>query len=195
MMADCFSSFDYEALQDEAIYGEDDLWPWQVLGKRFWSWLLRLMACMPLLHRLVKPSRLQLDEAESMKYALLGLDVIVDEDLRPWCLELNRSPTLNNEPRDPVGSQLKAEVVEDFCELLIDPLLNAAALASRGKPPRSAWGRLQHWVAEHTPRKSEAHRGFMELPWPQGQRGSGAVGATLTAALQKEQASADTAEK
>merc|ERR1719482_2341484 len=142
-MAHCFRSYDFEALQDEAIFGEDDLWPWERFGKRLWAWLVFFMSCVPLLRNLVRRPNRSLEEAESMKYALLGLDVIVDENLRPWCLELNRSPTLNNEPRDPEGSKLKAEVVEDFCELLVDPLLNAAVRASRDRPPLSAWSGLQ----------------------------------------------------
>lgn len=166
MMAQCFTAFDFEALQDEAIFGEEELWPWERLGRHIWSSLKSYMKKWVSFPRSVAEARRQkLEEAESMKYALLGLDVIVDEDLRPWCLELNRSPTLSPEARDPEGSKLKAEVVEDFCELLVDPLLNAAVRASRDRPPLSAWSGLQHW-AEHKVAKTEQdpRRGFVELP-------------------------------
>merc|ERR1719326_1388648 len=33
MMAHCFSAFDFEALQNEAVFGEDELWPWERLGR------------------------------------------------------------------------------------------------------------------------------------------------------------------
>merc|ERR1719324_125430 len=112
-MAHCFSSYDLEALQDEAIF-EDN--PLQRFGKFLWSIVAFLFGWIPFLSNLFRQKRPGLEEvnpeAESMKYALLGLDIIVDEDLKPWCLELNRSPTLNPEPRDATGSKVKAEVVE-----------------------------------------------------------------------------------
>merc|ERR1719253_2461744 len=139
------------------------MYPWEVLVKRIWSFIVFILSCIPLLRNLVKPPNPHLEEAESMKYALLGLDVIVDEDLRPWCLELNRSPTLSWEERDPEGSQLKQEVVEDFTELLVDPILHAAAKAAKNKPAWGAWGGLLHWAASDTGKpKQEPHRGFVE---------------------------------
>ncbi len=39
------------------------------------------------------------------------------------------------------------DLYEDFCELLIDPILHATAKAAKNKPARGAWGGLQQWAA------------------------------------------------
>jgi hypothetical protein len=160
MMARCFRSFDFEALQDEAIFDDEFF---SVLC-RIWGQLWDCIATLPLLRTIFRRRRRGIEEADSMKYALLGLDVIVDEDLRPWCLELNRSPTLNREERDPIGSTIKDQVVEDFCELLIDPILRAAAKVSQSRPSQGQWHKLQQWANENALRRHhESHRGFVDI--------------------------------
>lgn len=162
MMGKCFRTFDFEALQDEVIL-DDSLSTFY----RAWNKVWQCLATLPLLRSCLKRRTRGIEEADSMKYALLGLDVIVDENLRPWCLELNRSPTLVRAARDATGSQIKDEVVEDFCELLIDPLLHAAAKAARNRPQQGPWGKLQQWAAEEKPQASQApSRGFVEISLP-----------------------------
>lgn len=188
-MAHCFKSFDFAVLEDEKVFSDDELYPWERFAKWVWSIVVWCFSLLPFFSSTAKRPNPHLEEAESMKFAILGLDLLVDEDLRPWCLELNRSPTLNWEPRDPEGSQLKSEVIEDFAEMCIDPVLQAAARAAKDKPAWGSWGKLKAWAQNIAGVKSlKNHRGFIELPAPGKNaaiRGPGAVKEVLIANMHK----------
>mmetsp|Transcript_43872 Transcript_43872/g.103757 ORF Transcript_43872/g.103757 Transcript_43872/m.103757 type:complete len:673 (-) Transcript_43872:60-2078(-) len=102
------------------------------------------------------------DPVDAVQYTLLGVDLIVDQDLRPWLIEINTSPNLAAKPIDTVGSRIKAEVLEDFCTLVVDPLLHASAAASAHLTAEWAWTRLHRW-SHHGARSTAGGLGFVEI--------------------------------
>jgi hypothetical protein len=53
------------------------------------------------------------------RFELLGFDVIIDQGLKPWLLEVNSSPSLNLDT--PLDLHVKSSVIEDVIRL-VDPL-------------------------------------------------------------------------
>mmetsp|Transcript_16005 Transcript_16005/g.36655 ORF Transcript_16005/g.36655 Transcript_16005/m.36655 type:complete len:609 (+) Transcript_16005:94-1920(+) len=102
------------------------------------------------------------DPVDALQYTLLGVDLIVDRELRPWLIEINTSPNLAPELKDVTGSKIKAEVVEDFCQLVVDPLLRATAEASMEHSRELAWKRLHKW-SRHGAASTSSGLGFVEM--------------------------------
>jgi hypothetical protein len=51
-----------------------------------------------------------------MFFELLGMDIILDENLRPWLLEVNNSPSLATD--SPLDLSVKKELIADVFNLL-----------------------------------------------------------------------------
>lgn len=100
-------------------------------------------------------------KAGTLKYNLIGVDIIVDEDLRCWLIEMNPGPQMGIDPKEGLASEIRANVMEDLCALLVDPLLRMAQASSKTR----RWSSLRRMTftpavltAAHAKR-----RGFVEL--------------------------------
>jgi len=104
-------------------------------------------------------------EAGALQYEFYGADIIVDQDLRPWIIELNPAPTIEEEQRDPLATTLRANVIEDLCALLVDPVLRAALAASASQTGDSKWAVYDGSCAGKTAHNGRCGslRGFVEL--------------------------------
>lgn len=117
-------------------------------------------------HRVVQKYQDVLDwmrwgsKAGALLYNFMGADIIVDEDLRPWLIELNPGPAMGFDQRDPQATQLRAEVMEDLCEFLLDPLLRSVQAATKSKEDRARWSSVRKVPMKTS--KSE-QRGFVEI--------------------------------
>ncbi|CAK9117010.1 unnamed protein product, partial [Durusdinium trenchii] len=76
-------------------------------------------------------------KAGALLYNLFGVDIIVDQDLRPWLIELNPGPAMGIDQRDPLATQLRADVMEDLCRLLLDPLLRTVQVSQKNEEQRA----------------------------------------------------------
>lgn len=99
-------------------------------------------------------------KAGALLYNLLGVDIIVDQDLRPWLIELNPGPAMGIDQRDPLATQLRAEVMEDLCRLLLDPLLRSVQMTNKSEEQRSKWNSLRNIPV---PTSKASLRGFVEI--------------------------------
>merc|ERR1711861_100360 len=59
-----------------------------------------------------------------LRYAFLGVDLIIDKDLRPWLIEVNPMPSICPVSYDQKGNQLKKEVLEDLVQAAFDPVID-----------------------------------------------------------------------
>lgn len=110
-------------------------------------------------------------KAGTLKYNLIGVDVIVDRDLRLWLIELNPGPAMGIDERDQLVTDLRADVFEDLSQLLVDPLLRVAKKsAGTGGSNDARWSALHResnakllnaMLAHETPKKKL--RGFVEI--------------------------------
>ncbi|CAE7899287.1 unnamed protein product [Symbiodinium sp. KB8] len=109
-------------------------------------------------HRVVQKYQDLLDwmrwgsKAGALLYNFMGADIIVDEDLRPWLLELNPGPAMGFDQRDPQATQLRAEVMEDLCQFLLDPLLRSVQAAAKSK---EGLGKESLPSTQHEPENSQ----------------------------------------
>lgn len=110
-------------------------------------------------------------KAGTLKYNLIGVDVIVDQDLRLWLIELNPGPAMGIDERDQLVTDLRAEVFEDLSQLLVDPLLRAAKKAAgTGGSKDARWSalhrvsnaKLLNAMLAHETSKNKL-RGFVEI--------------------------------
>lgn len=53
---------------------------------------------------------------QSMCFELLGFDVLIDDQLKPWLLEVNMSPSLNTE--SPLDIKIKTKLLVDLFNLV-----------------------------------------------------------------------------
>ncbi|KAJ8924380.1 hypothetical protein NQ315_007176 [Exocentrus adspersus] len=71
-------------------------------------------------------------------FELYGFDILIDENLKPWLLEVNLSPSLNCE--SPLDVRLKSAMLADLLSLIgipaVDPILRPAS--STMYPPKSS---------------------------------------------------------
>ncbi|CAJ1359435.1 unnamed protein product [Effrenium voratum] len=105
-------------------------------------------------------------KAGALLYNLMGVDIIVDQDLRPWLIELNPGPAMGIDQRDPLATELRAEVMEDFCTLLLDPLLRSVQTAKKSEEERARWNairKVSFQASAATKTKSRGPRGFVEI--------------------------------
>lgn len=49
-------------------------------------------------------------------FDLLGFDVLIDSDMRPWLLEVNLSPSMNTDM--PIDQRIKSEMLADLFTLV-----------------------------------------------------------------------------
>lgn len=107
----------------------------------------------------------------TLKYNLIGVDIIVDRDLRLWLIELNPGPAMGIDERDHLVTDLRAEVFEDLSQLLVDPLLRAAnKSAGTGSCNDERWSALHRVSNAKLLTANHAHeapkkklRGFVEI--------------------------------
>lgn len=66
---------------------------------------------------------------------LYGFDILIDENLKPWLLEVNLSPSLNCE--SPLDVRLKSAMLADLLSLIgipaVDPILRPSSTSIRSK--------------------------------------------------------------
>ena len=74
-------------------------------------------------HYLNIPSKAQYDNTElnsgqvnSMCFEILGFDVLIDEKLKPWLIEINHAPSFSTDT--PLDFKMKKDVVADAIKLL-----------------------------------------------------------------------------
>jgi hypothetical protein len=90
------------------------------------------------IQRVVGSSSRKLKLHPRVCFELFGFDILVDEDLKPWILEVNLSPSLNCDA--PVDSILKTNLLCDTLNLACVPLVaernlvNRAYILSRQSP-------------------------------------------------------------
>jgi tubulin polyglutamylase TTLL5 len=73
-------------------------------------------------------------------FELLGFDVMLDDEARPWLLEVNSSPSL--ECDYPIDERLKTQLLADVMAIVAPPAFDRAALAAALRQ-RSAGGGLR----------------------------------------------------
>jgi len=49
-------------------------------------------------------------------FQILGFDILLDNDLKPWLLEVNQTPSFNDDT--PVDKQVKGALIEDTLRLI-----------------------------------------------------------------------------
>ena len=62
------------------------------------------------------PEGLQKSASLSNCFELLGFDVLLDENLKPWLLEVNMSPSMNTDT--PLDTEIKTNLIVDFFNLV-----------------------------------------------------------------------------
>jgi len=56
------------------------------------------------------------DISNAMCFEILGLDIILDETLKPWLLEVNHSPSFSTD--SPLDHTIKLQVIKEALEIL-----------------------------------------------------------------------------
>mmetsp|Transcript_133179 Transcript_133179/g.414094 ORF Transcript_133179/g.414094 Transcript_133179/m.414094 type:complete len:117 (+) Transcript_133179:315-665(+) len=87
--------------------------------------------------------------AGSLGFDLLGVDVLVDADFRPWLLEVNLLPSLSPVEGDSEATAHREAVVEDVLAGVLDASRDAGCLWAAGTPA-GAWEPLAAWEDEET---------------------------------------------
>jgi hypothetical protein len=62
------------------------------------------------------PEGLHRGVTTSTCFELLGFDVLLDENLKPWLLEVNMSPSMNTDT--PLDVEIKTKLLVDFFNLV-----------------------------------------------------------------------------
>ena len=65
--------------------------------------------------------------AANKRMQILGFDIMVDADLKPWLIETNAAPALGLESE--VDRRVKPKLINDMVEVIVKP--NACALCLR----------------------------------------------------------------
>ena len=104
-------------------------------------------------------------------FELLGYDVLLDEDLRPWLMEVNLSPSLQCD--DPIDHAVKSKLVQDLFNLVAVPPLPVDLKAKQPPKPRGGGGSsgggpeegvAEAEAAEELARLASTESGFRPLP-------------------------------
>ncbi|CAJ1373719.1 unnamed protein product [Effrenium voratum] len=69
-----------------------------------------------------------LSRDEGLGFEVLGADVVVDRNLRPWLLEFNQGPALMAIKGKPEASAARKAVLEDVLKVVLDPVLQTGCL-------------------------------------------------------------------
>ncbi|CAJ1351894.1 unnamed protein product [Effrenium voratum] len=69
-----------------------------------------------------------LSRDEGLGFEVLGADVVVDQNLRPWLLEFNQGPALMAIKGKPEASAARKAVLEDVLKVVLDPVLQTGCL-------------------------------------------------------------------
>ncbi|CAK0791855.1 unnamed protein product [Prorocentrum cordatum] len=77
--------------------------------------------------------------ARSLTFDLLGADVVVDADFKPWLLEFNRMPQLAAVPGHTLISSAREAVIEDMLGAVLDQVMKARCLCSAPQDFPEAW--------------------------------------------------------
>lgn len=103
--------------------------------------------------------------AQANCFELLGFDVMIDRQLKPWLIEVNSSPSLACET--PVDMHVKGALVRDLLQL-DDPLdfdRRALLKVNRTLPVAGGWAGCLSWastlwlaLAEHVKPRAHAKR-------------------------------------
>ena len=56
------------------------------------------------------------DQVNSMCFEILGFDVLIDEKLKPWLIEINHAPSFATDT--PLDFKMKKDVIADAIQLL-----------------------------------------------------------------------------
>ena len=73
-------------------------------------------------HYLTMPNKAQYSsnvpdtEVNSMCFEILGFDVLIDEKLKPWLIEINHAPSFATDT--PLDFKMKKDVIADSIQLL-----------------------------------------------------------------------------
>lgn len=70
-------------------------------------------------------------QEQQYKYSLLGLDVIIDQDLNPWLIEINTYPFLWD--KNELVKELKLNLLEDLYNFIIAPSVIPDTQINQGK--------------------------------------------------------------
>lgn len=82
--------------------------------------ILTLLSAQPYLSHTYKAIFKNIDDNKSRCFEILGFDVLIDEDLKPWVLEVNHSPSLSCD--SPFDTELKDSVITGALKIVnIDP--------------------------------------------------------------------------
>ncbi|CAJ1359432.1 unnamed protein product [Effrenium voratum] len=114
-------------------------------------------------------------KAGALLYNLMGVDIIVDQDdLRPWLIELNPGPAMGIDQRDPLATELRAEVMEEISARCF--LTHCFVVCRRPRRARtmpgvqsacvcfsSSLGKVSFQASAATKTKSRGPRGFVEI--------------------------------
>lgn len=69
-------------------------------------------------------------------FELLGFDILIDDDLVPWLLEVNLSPSLNTD--SPLDLRVKSKLISDLFNLIGIPAKQQASRKSKTKISKPA---------------------------------------------------------
>lgn len=77
--------------------------------------------------------------ARSLTFDLLGADVVVDADFKPWLLEFNRMPQLAALPDQIMISSAREKVMENILGAVLDPFMKTRCLCIAPQVYPEAW--------------------------------------------------------
>ena len=69
-------------------------------------------------------------------FELLGFDVLLDENMKPWLLEVNMSPSMNTDT--PLDSEIKTNLLVDFFNLVgLQTEIQHQRRTTQSRPPEA----------------------------------------------------------
>lgn len=133
--------------------------------------------------------------ARALTFEVLGVDVIVDRDFKPWLLEINLFPDLKPVKSDPALSELRVGVIDDILRVTIDRPLKGQCL--RGSACDSnRWKLVASWNEGAPVPGDAADEAPLSIPgwvvallpwlghgWSDGTEGQASMNAALSAAM------------
>mmetsp|Transcript_104176 Transcript_104176/g.185043 ORF Transcript_104176/g.185043 Transcript_104176/m.185043 type:complete len:1009 (+) Transcript_104176:70-3096(+) len=100
---------------------------------------------------------------EQSCFELYGFDVLVDENLKPWLLEVNLSPSMQAD--SPLDRQIKSALLSDSFNLLGMRRVNQQTVTSARLRSRLLYlNKLQNSMPDTTKRRSSTNLGYRQDP-------------------------------